>query len=252
VSTDGLAVDVRGRGPRAVLVHGSGHRDWTWEPLLPLEERWTLVLPWRFGYGASPRGDPDFEVDARLLVELLRPPAHLVGFSYGGVASLLAAAAAPGSVRSLTLIEPPAFAVAMDDDAVRQVVSRLDSVYGGRLRSPEEHAAGFVSALTGESREAEALGEEQRRIVESHMRERAPWLAQIPLAELERAPFRTLVVSGGWSEALDTICDRLAHALNAERATFPSAGHSAHRADGFVERLERFWREADRARRSVP
>ena len=80
-STDGLAVDIRGTGQRAVLVHGSGHRDWTWEPPLPLAERWTLRAPVAVRLRREPAyGDPDFAVDARLLAELLRPHAHLAGF----------------------------------------------------------------------------------------------------------------------------------------------------------------------------
>ena len=49
---------------------------------------------------------------------MLEPGDHLVGHSYGGVITLLAAAARPGSLRSLTVIEPPATQVAIDDPEV--------------------------------------------------------------------------------------------------------------------------------------
>ena len=59
-----LAVEVVGEGETVVLVHGSGVRDWTWVDQRELADRYRLVLPFRRGYGSSPRADPDFERDA--------------------------------------------------------------------------------------------------------------------------------------------------------------------------------------------
>ena len=73
-----LAVDVRGDGDTAVLVHGSGVRDWTWSDQLELADRFRLVMPYRRGYGGEPDADPDFEVDARDVAEGLDRPSHLV------------------------------------------------------------------------------------------------------------------------------------------------------------------------------
>ena len=50
-----------------------------------------------------------------LVADALAGGAHLVGHSYGGVISLLAAAAVPERVRSLTVIEPPCTKVAAGD-----------------------------------------------------------------------------------------------------------------------------------------
>ena len=86
-----LAVDVVGEGETVVLVHGSGFRDTTWSDQLELAERYRLVLPFRRGYGSSPEADADFDVDARDLIALLGKPAHVIGHSYGAVASLVAA-----------------------------------------------------------------------------------------------------------------------------------------------------------------
>ena len=49
---------------------------------------------------------------------------HVVAHSYGGVISLLAAAMRPEAVRSLTLVEPPAFGVARGHPAVEDFVAR--------------------------------------------------------------------------------------------------------------------------------
>ena len=76
----------------------------------PLAANHRLVLVNRRGFGASPEVDgEDFDVDAGDLAEVLvEEPTHLVGHSYGGVVSLIAAAQVPDSVKSLTVFEPPA------------------------------------------------------------------------------------------------------------------------------------------------
>src|SRR6266581_378937 len=115
-----LDVLTLGSGPRVVMVHGSvvdARR--TWRDQLGLAERWSLCLPNRPGFAGSPplpRGD--FEVEAPLVAELLDEGAHLVGHSYGAVIALLAAAARPEAVRSLTVSEPGALGLAAGDPEV--------------------------------------------------------------------------------------------------------------------------------------
>src|SRR3546814_13001552 len=52
--------------------------------------------------------------DAHDVVEVLGDGAHLVGTSMGGMVSMNAAGLRPDLVHSLTVIEPPAFALAND------------------------------------------------------------------------------------------------------------------------------------------
>lgn len=59
--------------------------------------------------------------------------------------------------------------------------------------------------------------------------ERGPWEADIALKQLARAPFPTLVVSGGHSAAFDAVCDVLERDLGADRAVIAVAGHSIPR-----------------------
>jgi pimeloyl-ACP methyl ester carboxylesterase len=232
-----LAVDVLGEGDTVVLVHGSGVRDWTWSDQLDLVDCYRLVLPYRRGYGDSPHANPDFEVDGRDVAELLDRPAHLLGFSYGGIGSLLAAARRPQLVRSVTAIEPPAFGIAPDDPAVRELGDKLEAVFAKEGQTPEEFGAAFAGAMGFEPRPPSP---EMRSVLESFMRERSPAEAVIPYDELDGVP--VLVVSGGWHPAFDAICAVLAERLGAELETFPGAGHGAQHAPRFNVRLIEFWR----------
>ena len=94
----------------------------------PLAANHRLVLVNRRGFGASPAVEgEDFDVDAGDLAEVLaEEPAHLVGHSYGGVVSLIAAAQVPDSVQSLTVFEPPAFGLVADDPEIRRFIDAIE------------------------------------------------------------------------------------------------------------------------------
>ena len=232
-----LAVEVLGEGETVVLVHGSGVRDWTWSDQLALADRYRLVLPFRRGYGDSPAGDPDFEIDGEDIAGLLEQPSHLVGFSYGGIGALLAAVRLPEHARSVTAIEPPAFGVAPDDEEVQALGRRLDSVFERATElSPEQFGAAFADAMGFEARPPSP---EMRSALRSFMRERSPAEAAIPYERL--ADVRVLVVSGGWHPAFEAICDVLAERLGADREVLSGAGHGAQHAPGFNQRLLEFW-----------
>lgn len=234
-----LAIEVLGAGDTVVLVHGSGHRDVSWEDQRPLAERYRLVVPFRRGYGDSPPADPDFAVDAVDVAELLGDGAHLVGYSYGGVASLLAAARRSEAVRSLTVIEPPAFGVAPEHPAVQELLARLGPLYKSAPGlTAEQFGAAFGEAL-GFDRPPGPLDPKILSALDSLRRERPPWEAEIPFERLAGVP--TLVVSGGWHPAFDAVCDVLEQRLGAERAVLTGAGHGAQHAPGFNERLTAFW-----------
>jgi pimeloyl-ACP methyl ester carboxylesterase len=233
-----LAVDVFGEGETVVLVHGSGVRDWTWRDQWELADRYRLVMPYRRGYGDGLPADPDFERDGEDVAELLEEPAHLVGFSYGGIGVLLAAARRPELVRSMTVVEPPAFGLARGNEAVEELIARVEAVYA---RAPELSPAQFGIEF------GEALGFDRPpptdpailSALEAFKRERPPWEAEIPFERIER--IRALVVSGGWSAAFDAVCEELTRRLLAEPVTFEGAGHGAQHAPGFNERLVSFW-----------
>jgi pimeloyl-ACP methyl ester carboxylesterase len=215
----------------------------------PLAERWTLLVVDRPGYGSTaPVEREDFEVDAGLVAELLDEGAHVVGHSYGGVVALLAAARRPEAVRSLTVIEPPAFGVARGHPAVDEFVARSQEHWERRPRDPEEFLRGFLELVGSDLRPTSPLSPELERGARVLFVERGPWEAEIPLAALARAPFPKLVCSGGHHPAFDAVCDVLEERLGAERAVIPGARHSVQRTGApFNERLEAFLRAAERA-----
>ena len=103
--------------PRVLLVHGSVlNGEATWGEQRALAERFELVVPNRRGFPPGPDVERvDFEDEADWLEQFLSPGTHLVGHSYGGVVSLYAAARLGDRLRSLTLVEPPAFGIARED-----------------------------------------------------------------------------------------------------------------------------------------
>jgi pimeloyl-ACP methyl ester carboxylesterase len=234
-------VETIGNGPRVVLVHGSvGNGSTTWESVRPLADRYTLVIPDRPGYPPNPpveRGD--FELQAKQIAGLLQPGDHLVGHSYGGLISLLAAAQTPG-LRSLTVNEPPAFGVARGNPAVEEFVTKMKEAPG----EPRDYLAYFLP-LVGSSLE---LPDPLPPLLEAGARaallERSPLEAQIPFDDLAAAPFPTLVVTGGHHAMFDAVAEVLEQRLGAQRAVVPGAGHSIPRAPGYNETLVRFLESA--------
>lgn len=183
----------------------------------------------------------DFQVDAPLVAELLTDDVHLVGHSYGGVVSLLAAAQRLDALRSLTVIEPPAFAVARGDPAVEEFVARATDLWEGGPDKPAAFLGAFLSLVGSGIALHDPLPPELEHNARLLMVERPPWEAEIPLDRLAEAPFPKLVISGEHHAAFDAVCDVLEQRLEAERAVIPGAGHSVQRTGPpFNERLERF------------
>lgn len=242
-----LHVERLGEGPPVLLVHGSvtGAR-LTWREQLPLAERWSLLLVDRPGFGASPPLERcDFEAEAPLVAELLDEPMHVVAHSYGGVISLLAAALRPDAVRSLTVVEPPAFGIARGDPAVEAFVARGTELWTEGPRDPAAFLNRFFR-LVGSRPIPGRLKPELEQGARLLMRERYPWEAQIPFDELAAAPFPKLAVSGAHDDAFEAVCDVLAERIGAERAVIGGQGHGVQRPGArFNERLERFLRSAE-------
>jgi pimeloyl-ACP methyl ester carboxylesterase len=230
-------VELVGSGPRVVLVHGSvTNGSLTWGAARGLENSYTLAIVDRPGYAPSPPLDEiDFETQATELAGLLEAGDHLVGHSYGGVVSLLAAAQRP-DLGSLVVLEPPAFGVARGDPAVEAFLDRFHE-------APDDPRGylEFFLPLVGSALE---LPEQLPPLIEAGARaalvERPPHEAEIPLDELAETSYPKLVVSGAHSAAFDAVCDVVEERLGAERAVLPGAGHSIPRAPGFTERLEAF------------
>ena len=233
--------------PRVLFVHGSVvNGDTTWASQRPLAGRFELVVPNRRGFPPGPGVEAvDYEEEAVWLDRFLEPGTHLVGHSYGGVIALYAAARRPGLVRSLTVVEPPALAVARGNPAADAFTAGAEELWEHGSDEPAAFLRGFLTAVNARIPPGElspALLQGARTL----MVERYPWRADIPLAELAATPFPKLVVSGGHSEAFDAVCDVLEQRLGAQRLVLPGAGHSVQRLGepfnnalaAFVERAE--------------
>jgi pimeloyl-ACP methyl ester carboxylesterase len=234
-----MHVEVVGEGPRLVLVHGSvGFGIDAWAAQWPLAERFTLVVPTRSGYPPNPPLERiDFDDQARELADLLEPGDHLVGHSYGGVVSLLAAGLRPDALRSLTVLEPPAFGVAPEDPAVKDFLGAFEPDYP---RDPRGYLEFFVPLVGSSIRLADPLPPPLQAGARAAIAERFPNEAEIPIEALRFASFPVLVVSGAHHPAFDAVCDMLERELGAERAVVPGGGHSIARAPSFNDVLVEF------------
>ena len=215
----------------------------TWAGQRGLAERFTLVVPTRSGYAPNPPLQrTDFEDQAGDLAELLEPGDHLVGHSYGGVVSLLAAARRPDALRSLTLVEPPAFGVARGHPAVERF---LDAFRGGVPTDPGDYLRFFLPHVGAPVEIRDPLPTPLELGARGALAERPPHEAVIPLDELRAARFPKLVISGDHHPAFDAVADVLERELGAERAVVPGAGHSIPRTgEPFNRVLEDFLRRS--------
>ena len=238
-----LDVTTLGSGPRVVFVHGSvTDAALSWHKQRPLAKRWTLVLPNRPGYGASPiEGRVDFAADAPAIASLLDEPSHLVGHSYGGIVAMLAAVMRPECVRSLTVIEPPAFAVTRGEPETDAYVAQMLGLWKNRLDDPEAFLRRFAPLL-GVDLAPRPLSPALLQGARLLLDERGPWEAELPLAELARSGIPMLVVSGGHHPVLERVCDLIAVTTGARRECITGAGHSVSRiGTRFNAVLESFW-----------
>jgi pimeloyl-ACP methyl ester carboxylesterase len=120
-----------------------GNAESAWGHLVePLSNRFEVVLHTRSGYPPRPPEERiDFDDQADELAGELRDRDHLVGHSYGGVVSMLAAARTDARLASLTVSEPPAFGLAPDDPAVLAFLE-------GYQRTPDQAVIPLVALAT--------------------------------------------------------------------------------------------------------
>jgi pimeloyl-ACP methyl ester carboxylesterase len=99
--------------PPILLIHAALYRSEDWENIFPrLATRYRVIAYDQRGHGRSDRASSyelrGFADDAlRVLREVVKTPAVVIGHSLGAVAALVAAAEAPELVRALVLEDPP-------------------------------------------------------------------------------------------------------------------------------------------------
>lgn len=201
----------------------------------------------RGGFGNSPAViREDFEIDANDVCDALGDGAHLVGHSYGGVVALLAAARCSEAVRSLAVLEPPAFRLVEDRADVREFIGEVKAILAAQP-TPEEFLPRFITAVGGDpSRLPSPLPPPLVNAASVQMNGRWPWEARIPIDRLAAAPFPKLVMSGGHSGMFDAVCDVLQDRLPAQRTITSGAGHNIPMLGQRVnDSLSQLWKAAD-------
>ena len=244
-----LHVERWGEGARVVLVHGSISTGVEcWQQQRPLAQAGFELVVWdRRGYGGSPGGiGEDYRQDGRDAARLLGDGAHLVGHSYGGLGAVFAAAQEPQRVRSLTLVEPPAFAVCRDAPVVASFVRALRDLGARRDLADRAFVEAFLRIVGVAPGEVPAAMLEHLAGRVGPLRHGRPsWEAELPLDAIGAAPFATLVVSGAHHAAFDAVCDELTQRLGADRAVIAGAGHEVQMTGRpFNDTLLSFWRRA--------
>ena len=223
-----LFVDSWGSGTPVLLVHGSlavGADEWQAQRPLADEGFRLLVLD-RRGYGGSPQAQgEDFLRDAEDIADLMGDGAHLVGHSYGGLGVLFAAARRLDATLSLTLLEPATFTLDQPHPAAQTLVAEVRRIWKQDLPD-EDWVVRFLNAVGSDPDTlAPELIAAAVPLVPVVRRGRPGWESELPLAELARAAFPKLIVSGGHSAGFDAMCDDLAERIGASRMAIDGAGH---------------------------
>ncbi len=253
LTTTELAVHEWGSGSPVLLVHGSlATAPEEWPAQLPLaDEGYHLIAPDRRGYGDSSAAvGEDYLVDADDLVPLLEEThgdggVHLVGHSYGGLSAMVVAARHPDSVRSLALLEPPAFVATRNQPAAKALEDRIRFMWDDD--DPDSEWLLRFLEVIGTDRDdlPPGLVDQILDMVPVMRNGRPDWDDELPIAELAAAPFPILVASGGHSGGFEAMSDELATQLGASRVVAEGAGHEIQlTGEPINQLLADFWRSA--------
>ena len=245
-----LHVQRWGSGTPAVLVHGSlSGGDESWEDQKPLGSRgYELVVPDRQCYGGSPDpGGEDFLRDSEDLLPLLSPGVHLVGHSYGAVAAMFAAGKRSEDVRSLVLVEPPAYTLAAEDPAVAEMVAAQQSLWARDDLSDRDFLEEFLPLIgVDASSLPSGLLDKMSAGVPQMRAGRRVWDVELPVEAMDGAQFPIAVVSGGHHSAFDAMASALADRIGAPKVTIKGNGHEVQgTGEAFNAFLLDFWKAAD-------
>jgi pimeloyl-ACP methyl ester carboxylesterase len=214
--------DERGDGEPLLLLHGGLATNETWAAQMPaFSERFRVIAPERRGHGHTPdvEGPHTYEDMATdtvgFLDEVVGDPAHLVGWSDGGIVGLLVALARPDLVRKL-------------------VVLGTNFDVSGVVPEVEEQAATMAPdspglAMFRELYEATSPdGPGHWPVVFDKFVERMATQPHIPVKDLTRVNAPTLVLVGDDDIVSLEHTATLFRALpNSELAVVPGASHAA-------------------------
>lgn len=212
----------------------------SWADLRRKVRGWTLVAPNRRGYHPrTPASREDFRADASDIAQLCDRPVHLVGHSYGAIVALLVAARTPGTIKSLTLVEPPPLPSVHGSPEVGDWVRKMASL---RTAGPVEPAA-FLAVfmqLVGGPAEAADYSDQLHGPVELLRSSVPAWTADPPWRLLAASRIPALVLSGGHSAVFEAAADDVAERMAGVRRVLAGAGHFVQRHPRFAGTLTGF------------
>jgi pimeloyl-ACP methyl ester carboxylesterase len=162
VELDGVTTwfEVDGDGDPLVLLHGGLSDGTAWGLQVPaFAEAYRVFNPDRRGHGKSPDTDAPFDYDEMaaetiaFLEHVVGGPAHLVGWSDGGIVALLVSLARPDLVRRQVLIGAnfhyegllPEFDTGDDPDA--ESMAMIKAIYDGVALDPSHWPAFYAKSL---------------------------------------------------------------------------------------------------------
>jgi pimeloyl-ACP methyl ester carboxylesterase len=227
------------RGDPITLVHGGfGWGEECWAEQRPLAPDYRLLLVDRCGHGRSlDIGRNSFQDQADDILAVAAQVVHLVGQSYGALVCLVAALRSPNRVRSLTVIEPPAWSLLESDPYVQAMVAKEQPIFAAANQlGPERAYARFIGASDVDA-DRMSLSEMDRKSISATFRQPYALDAPVSAQALGELDIPALVVSGGRPPdasqerrdagiAYRRICDRLEDLLNAQRAHLPFGAHN--------------------------
>ena len=262
-----LQARVLGEGPSVVLLGGGllGADGWGRVPqTLAATHRVISVQSLAVQYGLEDRALPaDYsiqtEVEAlrRALGDTAAGEVDLIGMSHGGVIALLFALQNPQRVRTLTLIEPPAFWLlpkhGRDTDGAREMQALVSSLRGRRI---EEEDVERFRCLLGDC----SAGQSPRQLPQwpQWVKYRNSLRGLYTVGDYDDDPARlrrllvpALVVTGAQTVPFHrTINDALLRALPRAEALQLGAGHNSPAAD--PDHFVTAWREFERRASAAP
>lgn len=253
--------------PPIVLLHGATLRSEDWENVFPrLATRYRVIAYDARGHGKSGRAATyaldDLVADlVRLLREIARAPAILIGHSIGGATALVAAAREPSLVRGLVL-EDPWLSLYRDTQWRAPYFTKLRAVVDQRedpvlfkravsaLPLPEpgprgERTVGEARGFYSAERLATYYKDVDAAFVDALLTRDEAGSAAIADAPPKVACPVLLLAAGTGSALAEGEADRLAARLkDAKAMKFPGVGHRIHglRPEPFLEALEPFLR----------
>lgn len=234
---DSRADRSRRRRPVA-LVHGAGRSGAAaWPGQQRLTGEWDCLFLERLTVG----DDPDAVVAD--LETRFDSAVHLVGHSYGAIATLLMATRRPDLVVSLTLVEPAALALCRQAPHTANHIATLAPVFARAVDdtvSAREFAALFAGAngtpVPDVSDEAlESLTRRLRAL-------RPPWTVPVDATAVSGIP--TLVLIGDDGGMYTEVSQVLAQA-GATVRVFPGTGHRPHDGQEATDLMVAHWRSAE-------